>query len=315
MARQREEDQDRIGALLERLTPTGGTRVVAVVATILFGSALAAVGLSRGYTLLTRRAEHHAVRQRPLLSAERRVVFDWPALAGDSRNPDGSLRTWMPREFQVDLVDRATRELAASSDFRPDALARAGRALEDSGWFEGHPQLERDARGVVRVSGDWRVPAAVVRLSDESGREHDRLVSWGGAALPVAYTPGRSAQRVILGAKRSPGQAWPPSGVSEALSLLRVLAGESYRDQIAGVDLSDFPSTGKLALLTDRGTRVVWGGPPERPGVDEQPTSVKLDRLARVYRETGRIDAAQRALDLYGPIVLLDRTLDRRTMP
>lgn len=275
------------------------------------------------------------------------VTFDWPTLtpkadakpqtklASQSTTPAGSQLgtqpaaepgTWLPREIQDELLATAHRELeSAPNPFSQDALRQVAAALVDTGWFDAIDAIRRDrdpatGQAVLRVQARWRTPAAVVRRSGI-----DYLVSWSGHILPVAAQRGWSDLRVITGAEQTPimregqivhGQVWPGADIKAGLELLAMVTTHAWSDQIQGVDVSEYPSTRRLAIITTRGSRVIWGGSPSEVVPGEVAAAVKLarlDALARMYE--GRIDAGHRVVEVFGPITLVDNSATADATP
>ncbi|MCA9297654.1 MAG: hypothetical protein KDA28_01230, partial [Phycisphaerales bacterium] len=159
--------------------------------------------------------------------------------------------TWLHEQFQDELLGVAYGAIQAEpSPFRPSheggQLGAIGRALDATGWFASTPIVRREAEGIIRVTGEWRLPAAVVRHD-----ARDWLISWDGALLPVAYAVGESDLRVIVGVDQGPtrddagdviyGTPWPGGAVDAGLELLSLSLSQSWKDQVAGVSVAEFP--------------------------------------------------------------------------
>lgn len=231
-----------------------------------------------------------------------KVIIDWPRLLAAGQT--GGAATWLPQQFQEELLAMANRQLAADPDvISPDPLKRIAVALGNSGWFEGSPTVLREAGGVVRVSGRWRTPAAVVRSGGK-----DRLISWEAKPMPVAYEPGRSGMRVITGVPEKASSAaghpdyqsaWPGESTQAALELLALVAREPWADQVAGVDVSRYGERKELVLATRYGTSIVWGGRPSKPRPGDTSTASKLSKIAMLNRDFRRIDGGMAAVDVW----------------
>jgi hypothetical protein len=227
--------------------------------------------------------------------------------------------TWLPEQFQEMLIDRARAALGATPDpMSRGPLVAVADTLEASGWFRGRPMVERRAGGVLRVSGAWRVPAAVVRTG---GKDH--LLSWDGTPMPVEYAVEQSKLPAVMGVVAPPpvnakgrdySAVWPGEEMDAAMELLRTLAVEPWYGQVSGVDVSGYRENRRLTIVTKVGGvsgRVVWGGRASKPLVGEASTKAKIARLGTINRTFGRIDAgldgSTRALEIYwgqGPLVL-----------
>lgn len=227
------------------------------------------------------------------------VRFAWPPLAGfkSSEPPVAGAEpaTWLNADLRSGL-ERTVLEKLGTNPFDRDALAAAHEAVAGTGWVRDDLRLARDADGVVRVTGTWRVPAAAVRFENQ-----DRLVTGGGELLPVAYRPDASGYRVLLGASERPpanGALWLGGDVQAGLRLLAALAGVPGAEQIAAVDVGDFSSSRSLVLVTDVGNRIIWGGPVDAFNPGQATAEAKLQRLATLYRERGRVDAGRAVIDV-----------------
>lgn len=248
-------------------------------------------GARVGLEALNRRAVDTLTPGNPI------VTVAWPR--------DAQGQVWLPSVERERLGKLMTGAAAGGRALSPEPLAQIGRALDETGWFEGTPTVRWTADGQIQAEGRWRPPAAAVRIGP---REH--LIGYDARLLPLDYPTGESNQIFLLHpAQPEPavGDAWQGEDVRAALDLVVLLQREGLLGQVAGVDLGEGRESGRLAIITDRGSRVLWGGGPEhlRPG--EQPTSIKLKRLHGLIERTGRLDADADLVDLRGPQILLER--------
>ncbi|MGQ0628940.1 MAG: hypothetical protein ACT4PL_12680 [Phycisphaerales bacterium] len=230
-----------------------------------------------------------------------RVVIEWPPLARKSTtNKDkatgpeaantGPL-TWVDVGTQRDLTELATRMISASP-FDKSSLSQTAAALEGTGWFKRVDSIRREAGGIVRIRGSWRVPGAVVRVQ---GIDH--LVSTEGERLPVDYTLGRSGLRHIVNPAfppPEPGARWIGGDVQAALSLLASLRDSPAFGQVAGVDTAGYGKSKQLVIVSDKGNRVVWGSAPSEFNPNEPDSATKLRFLSLLVNSPDfghRIDA------------------------
>lgn len=273
------------------------------------GSALSAVlivgvltAMVLGPMVLHDRASRR-VRERSML-----VMFSWPVAPGETR-------TWLAESARNDLLIRAYDALDAEPDVLSAAqLEAVARAIRATGWFKGQPLVRRSAAGVIEVSGDWRVPAVVVR---KGGHEH--LIAWTGELLPMRWGVGESRLRAIEGVMFDPpsddagrlryGEPWPGEDVRAALELFALLRGERFWEQVRDIEVSPARGGGRvsLSIVTDRGTRIIWGHRPGAAGVErgEPPTDIKLANLRELQTRFGRIDADRStvAINTYNVVV------------
>ena len=227
------------------------------------------------------------------------VKFSWPLLAGfatsQTQVPGAEPATWINSDIRADL-ERTVLGKLTPDPFDRDALAAAHAALAATGWLKDDLRLARDASGLVRVSGTWRVPAAAVRFENQ-----DLLVTGTGELLPVKYRPDASGYKVIVGASQRPpelGKLWIGGDVQAGLQLLAALANTPGSQQIAAVDVSEFGAARNLVLVTDLGNRILWGGPIDLFNPGQATPNAKLQRLASLFREQGRVDAGRAMIDI-----------------
>lgn len=170
------------------------------------------------------------------------------------------------------------------------ALVQTRQALLDTGWFESIRQVARTAPDRVEVEGDFVSPFALVR--DGAG-EH--LVDREGRLLPRTYAPGEAPPLWVLinPSFESPQMyrtPWPGSEVTAAIAVLELIEDRPWASQVSAVDLSVYPQTRRLTLVTDRGTSIIWGRSPGSESGAEVPASKKLKYLDFHYQRYGHVD-------------------------
>jgi hypothetical protein len=282
------------GAALAAGFATGGT---------IFVLGALGAGVALGIPRLQARLAS-GVQERPAKAA-----FTWPAVAAD-KSGKAANATWLPVAVQQDLLSAAQRRLDTSPDpFSPAALSKIAEVAAGSGWFEQITAVRRE-EGVVRVEGQWRIPAAVVRRGDI-----DYLIARKGELLPFAYERGASPLKTIIGARSDaqraggrpiPGMVWPGADIRAGLELLALVSTRPWRDQVAGIDVTDYVSKRQLAILTTSGGRIVWGGAPSDSVPGQVSAEVKLKRLDVLQHQFGAIDARHRIVEVAGPRTLVD---------
>lgn len=257
------------------------------------------VGAWLGMPWLERRAGE--IKREPVT-----VEIAWPPLTRAASVPskaDGLVRgTWLSERYRERIM--ALVSAAITDDpFDHAALERAAGVLVETGWVSRVRSIRREAGGVVRVDPEWRTPAAVVR---HGGVDH--LVSTEGELLPVEFEEGGSGMRVILNPScpppGKPGERWLGGDVQAALTLMAHVQGHPGWAQVVGIDAERYAKARRLSLVTDRGTRVVWGSPPGETRVGEPTTKQKLANLDRLMNDPAfgrRIDAGMPLVDLSNP--------------
>lgn len=227
------------------------------------------------------------------------VKFSWPPLAGfaSSEPPVAGSEpaTWINSDIRSDL-ERTVLSKLTPDPFDRSSLAAAHAAIAATGWIKDDLRLSRDPSGLVRVSGTWRVPAAAVRFENQ-----DMLVTGTGELLPVKYRPDASGYKVIVGASQRPpefGKLWIGGDVQAGLQLLAAVGSIPGSQQIAAVDVSEFGAARTLVLVTDLGNRILWGGPIDSFNPGQATPNAKLQRIASLFREQGRVDAGRAMIDI-----------------
>lgn len=218
----------------------------------------------------------------------------------------GEPSAWPPVEQQSAILSGC---YAALSDVQSEhgplgtgALVAVERAMLASGWVLDAGRVSRARGGKIVVEPEWLTPAAVVR-----GDAFDYLISADRRPMPIHYRAGTTGWKAILGARRPPSEQWLGDGLAEplddpgvdaALRVLGLLTESSGIDQVEAIDAGD-PS--RLVLLTDRGSRVVWGSATDEYKPGDVGDEVKLERL-RYFRTSAdegyRIDAGLPEIDI-----------------
>jgi hypothetical protein len=274
---------------------------LSIAASVLVFGGLAA-GLTFGVSMLESR-----LAARPETPTAK-VVFNWP-----SPGPNApAATTWLPTSVQHDLVAAAQREIDSSPDpFSVAGIRRVAESAAGSGWFEHIRTVTREPGGTVRVDGEWRVPAAVVR------RDNDYVIARKGEILPLAYDVGSAPLKAIVGASQDaakaagrliPGQVWPGTDVRAGLDLLALLSTRPWYGQVAAIDVGDYAGKRQLSIVTKAGNRIVWGGGLQDTIPGQVSVEIRLRRLDVLQHQYGAIDARHRLVEVAGPRTLVDDT-------
>ncbi|MFK7883170.1 MAG: hypothetical protein AB8F26_03170 [Phycisphaerales bacterium] len=279
-------------------------RRIAIGVAVSAAGIAAFVGATIGLSHINERAADHLASTSALVNTSGApasgpaVNIVWP------RNPDG--QTWMPQAERERLAGLMVNAVRGGQALTGEPLAEIGAALLATGWFNGDPSVRWTYDGQIEVEGTWRTPAAAVR---NGPREH--LIDYHARVLPLDYPVGQSNQIFLLNPsqpKPRNDSSWAGEDLRASLDLILLLQKEQLLEQVAGIDLGSGRDAGRLAIITDRGSRVIWGGGPDHLRPAEQPTSVKLNRLRTLLERTGRIDGSVDRIDLRGPQILLERT-------
>lgn len=287
-----------------------------IAATVLVFGGVAAGGLLGGPALAERFEQQRVDRQIAPApgAASPQILIDWPE--------------WLPHGERRRLAEIAELALDGAGDSPLSAapLRAIGSSLARAGWFEAPPRVERLHGGEIEVQADWLEPAFAVRWPPTSAgtvMQRDLVVTRSGRLTPMWYPADGSGLPLVLSPSVGPpsardgapafGRAWGDEAVGHAIALLEALRPEPYFDQILGVSAADYPRSGRLVIVTTWGTEIVWGSP---PGVDathrgEVKLAQRLASLRELQERYGRIDAAQRRLEVFGPAVEIDYSAGR----
>jgi hypothetical protein len=211
---------------------------------------------------------------------------------------------WVNGDLAAMLTLTARRQLSADP-FRHDDLVLVRDALLNTGWFESIEQVRRVRVDLVQVRGTFVRPFAVIRDA-----EGDHLVDPHGRLLPRSYPHGEAERfLVITGAHfdrpQRPGVQWDGADITAALRLLRLLDSEPWADQISAIEAGDYfdrADGGGLVIVTDHGSRIVWGSAPGEETAGEATAERKLSYLNYQAEHQGHIDGGYEGeLDITSP--------------
>lgn len=208
-----------------------------------------------------------------------------------------------------ELVALATGDLAAAAngtlrsvDWTDDALCeRIAVALSDLGWVEMVNFVRRTGPVRFDVSCNYRVPYAMVQFD---GRFY--LSDAGGVRLPgvYRYDPTYFLVQGVVSAPPPNGTLWGGADLQAGLTMIAALGDEPFAHQLPAVLVQNYggrvdPHATHIELATDRqaGGRIRWGTAPGRE-VEENTIAQKIALLRANFRDTGRVDANRRVIDI-----------------
>ena len=221
---------------------------------------------------------------------------------------------WMSPMLREDL-QRLVAGQFETDPLDPTDLQCAVLALAGSPWVEQVNAVRRSTAGRVHVQARYRQPVAIVEA-----RDGYHLVDERGVRLPGLYLKHQLdelALPLIVGAASAPreeGAVWPGDDVRAGLDLVGLLAGESYVNDVAAIDVGARDARGRIRLIlrTERGGKVVWGLPPGQDVPVEPDAATKLRRLRAVcHQKGGHIDAGGKIVEIYGAAVLIHQSVSR----
>jgi hypothetical protein len=199
--------------------------------------------------------------------------------------------TWAGDSLLRHLAETAMQ--ADSSDVQcadRGTLCSVREAMEETGWFASVLQVRRASDGALVIEATFLAPTAIVQ-----DRYGDAIVDAQGRLLPEGCRLDPEAHIITLVHPRVPRpvrarRIWESDDVHAALHLLEVIQGKDWAGQITSIDLGQFSRNGELVLLTDRGSRIIWGSKPGSETPLEALSNRKIVRLDHLYRNSGRVD-------------------------
>lgn len=271
-----------------------GTTARRMAMTVVWCGAIGGIGYGayRGYPTLRAYAESKVA----IDPMSVRITFDHPP-------------AWMPAETLQTLSDASHMAMANASPLESEALQRVHQEMLASGWFTRVEQVRRTAANEITVTAEFRTPFAMVRWNDE-----DHLIDSQGRRLPMVYTGTSERPRLplILGVgmpkPAETGAIWLGADLRAALNLTMLLRDRVWfaNGQVKAIDTARYASEGIVELVTDRDTRIVWGGDPNDRSLGEMPADRKLMALDAMYQMSKRVDnGSARTIDIRFDVVTL----------
>lgn len=225
---------------------------------------------------------------------------------------------WM-NDYLADRIEKTARPGRPASAFDRQLLLDVRDQLisdpEVAPWIEKINSIRRVYAGApgdtVELDISFRAPAALVRAGDEFWE-----VDSSGIKLPEKFTSdqvpkvvraadGSLVLRVIEGVtSESPdaGRQWMGDDLAAGLSLVRLLNGRAFADELVKVDVSNFggrvdQNMAQLVLITRYNTEVRWGQPVTATGF-EVSAMQKMTTLEKIITSFGRVDAGKSWIDI-----------------
>lgn len=201
---------------------------------------------------------------------------------------------WVRGDLEAQLI-QTIEPLLRRDPFDQTMLVAVRSELLNTGWFEGIEQVRRVRADRIDINGTFVDPYAVIR--DDGG---DHLVDERGNLLPRTFGHGEAEKFVVITNPRFPrpgraGMQWEGADITAALRLLRLIEAQPWREQISQVNISGAIRGEPIRLVTDRGSRIIWGSPPNEEVALEALASRKLYYLGHFFREYGHVDMGSAA--------------------
>lgn len=171
---------------------------------------------------------------------------------------------------------------------------------------------EKTPGDTLEIDCDFRAPVALVKWETFYW-----LIDGDGILLPEQYTQADLRKvmydgdhlnlRIIEGVGTSPpesGQKWQGGDLAAGIDMVRLLFDKPYADEIERINVANFGGRqdareAQLVLITRYQTQVRWGRPIHAADyLIEVTPAQKLEYMAQLVRDFGRVDARHSAVDL-----------------
>lgn len=145
----------------------------------------------------------------------------------------------------------------------------------------------------IRVKLAYREPVAVVHTARSL-----EAVDRDGVLLPAGELPDPQLYLTVTGVRSTPtgpvGTQWDDPSLHAAVATADALSPHHRALGLTTIDASGFGSNsgsqGSIHLLTEQGTRIKWGHPPDVDYPGEVPVQDKIDRLLKYVTDNGSLD-------------------------
>jgi len=222
---------------------------------------------------------------------------------------------WMS-DFLAEQI-AATVPRTSSSSFDRDLLVAAADRLRENPWVNNVRQVRRvygqRPGDTLEIDCDFRAPIALVEWG-----EYYWLVDGDGVKLPEQFTAsqvpgiviGRDRKmniRLIDGVRQPPpdtGRRWAGQDLTAGLGVAKLLYGKPYAEEIVTINVANFAGRvdqreAQIVFWTKYATQVRWGRPLDaKDFFAEIPASQKLDEMAMIVKQYGRVDAGRPWVDI-----------------
>jgi len=222
---------------------------------------------------------------------------------------------WMS-DFLAEQI-AATVPRNSSSTFDRDLLVAAADKLRENPWVNNVRQVRRvygqRPGDTLEIDCDFRAPIALV----EWGKYY-WLVDGDGVKLPEQFTAsqvpgiviGRDSRmniRIIDGVRQPPpdtGRRWAGQDLAAGLGVAKMLYGKPFAEEVVTINVANFAGRvdqreAQIVFWTKYATQVRWGRPLDaKDFFAEVPASQKLEEMASIVKQYGRIDAGQAWIDI-----------------
>jgi hypothetical protein len=145
----------------------------------------------------------------------------------------------------------------------------------------------------IRVKLEYREPIATVHTT-RSVETVDR----DGVLLPGGMLSDPQLYPTITGVRSTPGgpagTKWDDGALAAGIAVAIAISPQHRTLGVTTIDVSSYrpgnSNPGSISLLTEHGTRVKWGRPPNVDYPGEVPLADKIDRLTKYATDHGSLD-------------------------
>ncbi|KPJ57980.1 MAG: hypothetical protein AMS15_09385 [Planctomycetes bacterium DG_23] len=214
-----------------------------------------------------------------------------PATAKVTRAP-----SWLKEDFAKEVARPSGLEENFSL-LESGISQRLADSFSRNPWVRKVKFVERDFSGKVRIGLILRQPVAIVRKGVEF-----YLVDIDGRRLPGMWLKRRAVgldlPLIINMEKGAPevGEIWPGKDVCHGAAVAHCLTSfDLSQVNITAIDVANVggrfsPYQREIVLLTDKGTRILWGRAPHSSSPGELTPATKIALLLGVVSKEGGLD-------------------------
>lgn len=229
--------------------------------------------------------------------------------------------TPLPEWITTDLKAEALRDASLDPPLPaldPQLAERASKAFAFHPWVAEVRQVRKTAPGGLQVDLVYRRPVAMVELPPVDGKRGLYAVDVEGLLLPSRdfLDDAKKAARYPRLGGFTPadvgrvGTRWPDARIIGGARLAATLAptwDQLALAKIVPTETSDAASPAAFELLTQHGSRVVWGHAPGDESGKELPAAKKIELLLRYVADHQSLEGRDgpQQLDLRGNEIIV----------
>ncbi|RMG35328.1 MAG: hypothetical protein D6725_12765 [Planctomycetota bacterium] len=225
---------------------------------------------------------------------------------------------WVPTSLREQVLSRAGFPTELSL-LDADLNARLAAAFAAHPWVRRVVRVQKTVPARIVVELEYREPLACVR--DRRGRWLP--IDRDGVLLPVEDLPVSFLAELpkVVGLEELPppdrvGVVWSTAQVGAAVSLLERLRGDWERFELQAIEClsGSAPDDPQFALITQGGSRILWGHAGESGHPQEPPSEEKVAKLEQYLKKFGGFDGPAGAyeIDVRRPQEIVRRPLGDR---